>query len=249
MAQSSIITGQYVELTQTPASVGDRLLAGLIDFAILGAYFIAVVLLLGEQLAMLRFNASDLVILAGYFLAFFPVILYFPACEILAKGQSVGKMVMKTRVVTMDGNLPSVSNCLLRWLLYPLDTILTGFLGVVFITFSKYRQRLGDLAAGTIVIKTTSTLFDFNAVNDYNYVQLGYVPTYPEAANLSTRQVDVITRTLYNTDPTRRNELIYKLAVQVQQYLGVQVAGNVYADAFLNTVLNDFYYYSSTIEV
>ena len=39
MAQSSIITGQYVELTQTPASVGDRLIGAIIDLAILVSYF------------------------------------------------------------------------------------------------------------------------------------------------------------------------------------------------------------------
>ena len=43
MAQSSIITGQYVELTQTPASVGDRLIAALIDYAILTTYSTAII--------------------------------------------------------------------------------------------------------------------------------------------------------------------------------------------------------------
>lgn len=249
MAQSSIITGQYVELTQTPASVGDRLIAALIDYAILGAYFVAVILISGNYLEPFINNTSDVILITVYTLIFFPVILYFPACEIFARGQSLGKMVMKTRVVTIEGNSPSVGNCLLRWLLYPLDTFLTGFLGVVFITFGKHRQRLGDLAAGTIVIKTSSTQYDFYSVSDYNYVQQGYVPTYPEAANLSIKQVDVISRTLYTPDYGHRNELLYKLAIQVQQFLGVQVAANVYADAFLMTVLNDFYYYSSTIEV
>ena len=249
MAQSSIITGQYVELTQTPASVGDRLIAAIIDLAILVVYFVAVFLAFGSYLDPFGFKTSDVVLIIIYVLVFFPVILYFPACEIFARGQSLGKMAMKTRVVTLDGNSPSVGSCLLRWLLYPIDTFLTGFLGVVFITFGKYRQRLGDLAAGTIVIKTTSTQYDFFTVNDYNYVQQGYEPTYPEAANLSTKQVDVITRTLYSSDYSRRTELVYKLAVQVQQYLGVQLAGNVYADAFLTTVLNDFYYYSSIVEV
>ncbi len=248
MAQSSIITGQYVELTQTPASVGDRLIAAIIDLAVLGTYFVAVILTFGIDLDPFVANTSDVIVIAIYVLIFFPVILYFPACEILARGQSLGKMVMKTRVVTVDGNSPSVSNCLLRWLLYPVDTFFTGFLGVLFITFGKYRQRLGDLAAGTIVIKTSSAQYDFYSVNDYNYVQQGYEPTYPEAANLSTRQVDVITRTLYNNS-SRYGELVYKLAVQVQQFLGVQVPANMYADVFLRTVLNDFYYYSSTIEV
>lgn len=249
MAQSSIITGQYVEITQTPASVGDRLIAAIIDYAVLGAYFVAVVLGFSNYLITSMYEISDVVFITIYVLMSFPIIFYFPACEILARGQSLGKMAMKIRVVTIDGNSPSIGNCLLRWLIYPIDTFLTGFLGVVFITFGKYRQRLGDLAAGTIVIKTSSSQYDFFSVNDYNYVQQGYEPTYPEAANLSPRQIDVITRTLYNSDSGRRNELVYKLAVQVQQFLGVQVASNVYADAFLMTVVNDFYYYSSSIEV
>ena len=156
---------------------------------------------------------------------------------------------MKTRVVTVDGNAPTVGSSLLRWLLYPVDTVFTGGLGVVFITFGKHRQRLGDLAAGTMVIKTSAARYDFNTINDYSYVQQGYQPTYPEAANLSTKQVDVIQRTLYRSDPRRRGELEYRLAVQVQQFLGVPIAQNLYADVFLKTVLNDFYYYSSTITV
>ena len=145
MAQSSIITGQYVELTQTPASVGDRLIAAIIDLAVICAYYVAVFLAFGSYLDPFGFKTSDVVLIIIYVLVFFPVILYFPACEIFARGQSLGKMAMKTRVVTLDGNSPSVGSCLLRWLLYPIDTFITGFLGLVFILFSKHRQRLGDL--------------------------------------------------------------------------------------------------------
>jgi len=247
MAQSSIITGQYVEITQTPASVGDRMLGALIDVAILMIYStVATIVLLyvGDSLTI-----YDVGLIIALVLIYFPVILYNPLCEIFARGQSVGKMVMKTRVVTTDGNAPTVGSCLLRWLLYPIDTYFTGCLGILFIVFGKHRQRLGDLVAGTMVIKTTSGQYDFFSVNDFNYVQQGYVPTYPEAADLSSRQIDVITRTLYTSDISRRSELTYKLAVQVQQYLGVRVPANIYADVFLKIVLNDFYYYSSTIKV
>ena len=248
MAKSSIITGQYVELTQTPASVGDRLFAALIDYGVIFAYYVVAMMIINHVLDRL-YSASDVFLIACFILISFPVILYYPACEIFANGQSIGKMLMKTRVVTIDGNSPSVGCCLLRWILYPIDTFCTGFLGVVFIIFGKHRQRLGDLAAGTIVVKTTTNQYDFFSVNEYNYVQAGYEPTYPEAANLSTRQVDIITRTLYNSDPVRRDNLIYRLAVQVQKFLDVQLKGSPRADVFLSTVLNDFYYYSSTIEV
>jgi len=248
MAQSSIITGQYVELTQTPASVGDRLIAAIIDYSVLVVYSVAVSLGFMSTLSRLL-GYNDLLLIGCYVVIFFPVIFYFPACEIFANGQSLGKRLMKMRVVMLDGDSPTVGSCLLRWLLYPLDTFLTGFLGALFIIFGKHRQRLGDLAAGTIVTKLTADKYDFFSLTDYNYVHQGYVPTYPEAATLSSRQVDVIQRALYNTSSSRRGELQFRLALQVQQVLGVQVTEKLYADAFLKTVLNDFYYYSSIINV
>lgn len=248
MAQSSIITGQYVELTQTPASVGDRLFAAIIDYAVFFVYSMAVFLLILSQMDWL-YAVGDVVKIICYVLLFFPVICYYPLCEIFARGQSLGKLLMKTRVVTVDGDTPSVGSCLLRWILYPVDTVLTGWLGVAFIIFGKHRRRIGDLAAGTIVIKLNAASYDFMSLQDYNYVQQGYVPTYPEAASLSIRQADVISRTLYNANPVRRGELLYRLAVQVQELLGVQVSQeHRQADVFLNTILNDFYYYTNTEE-
>ena len=248
MAQSSIISGQYVELTLTPASVGDRLFAAIIDYIALIVYSLAAAAF-GYILLDSINSSSDVVTILIYVIIFAPVAFYYPICEIFTNGQSLGKKVMKMRVVSIDGKSPSVGSCFLRWILYLIDTFFTGFLGIVFIVFGKYRQRLGDLAAGTIVIKTTANQYDFFSLYDYNYIQPGYEPTYPEAANLSTRQVDVISRALYNTDPNRRNDLTYRLAVKVQQYLDVQLTESMPADAFLWTVLNDFYHYSSTIEV
>ena len=250
MAQSSIITGHYVELTQTPASVADRLIAAAIDYFLLINYFSVAIMVVLSLINSYPYDETPGVLaIMCYVAIFFPVIFYYPAFEIFANGKSVGKMVMKTRVVSIDGNSPTVGSCLLRWILYPIDTFLTGFLGVVFILFGKYHQRLGDLAAGTVVIKTTSDRYNFNYLYDYSYVHPSYVPSFPEAANLSTRQVDVISRTLYNSDPNRHDELTYKLAVKVQQYLDVQLTRSIPADAFLRTVLNDYYHYSSTIEV
>lgn len=250
MAQSSIITGHYVEVTQTPASVADRLIAAVIDYFLIINYFSAAIVVVMSLINSYSYDETPGVLaICGYVAMFFPVIFYYPAFEIFANGRSVGKMVMKMRVVTIDGNAPSVGSCLLRWILYPIDTFMTGFLGVVFILFSRHRQRLGDLAAGTIVIKTTADRYNFNFLYDYSYVHPGYQPSFPEAANLSSRQVDVISRTLYNSDPNRHDELTFKLAVKVQQYLEVHLTRSLPADVFLRTVLNDYYHYSSTIEV
>ena len=250
MAQSSIITGQYVEVTQTPASVGDRLLAAAIDYFIIMNYLPVAILIVTSLLNSYADDSTpDAITIICYALISLPVIFYYPAFEIFANGRSLGKMMMKTRVVSIDGKSPSVSSCLLRWLLYPLDTFMTFYLGVVFILFGKHRQRIGDLAAGTMVIKTTSERYDFNLLYDYSYVHPGYVPSFPQAANLSTKQVGVISRTLYNSDPKRYEELTYKLALKVQQYLDVKLTTAMPANVFLRIVLNDFYHYSSTIEV
>ena len=59
---------------------------------------------------------------------------------------------MNIRVVKLDGS-PSIGSYLLRWLLFIVDGPLTSGLGIFVILLTKNNQRLGDLAAGTMVIK------------------------------------------------------------------------------------------------
>ena len=109
MAQSSIITGQYVELTQTPASVGDRLFAAIIDYVILIVYFIAISLF-GINILDGFYYTNDVITIACYVAITFPVIFYYPFCEIFAKGQSIGKMAMKTSWEWCSSPLASIVN-------------------------------------------------------------------------------------------------------------------------------------------
>lgn len=246
MAKSKITTGQYVELTQTPASVGDRLLATAIDWMVIWTY--AFLILVFFVFVLDRHISHDIEMVL-YFLLQVPVLLYFPLCEIFTNGQSIGKKTMKTRVVMVDGSTPTIGAYLMRWLLYPIDTFITGGFGLVFVLFSKNAQRLGDLAAGTMVTKINDHYNAFLNLGHFNFVQQGYVPTYPDAANFSMKQVDIITRTLFRSSPENRNELTFRLAGQVQKFLDVQVPRDLPADVFLNTALNDYYYYTSNIEV
>jgi len=63
------------------------------------------------------------------------------------------KRLMNIRVVKSDGSTPSISAYLLRWLLFIIDGPGTGGLGLLVVLLTKNSQRLGDLAAGTMVIK------------------------------------------------------------------------------------------------
>ena len=79
---------------------------------------------------------------------------YFVACELLMQGRSPGKAMFGMRVVR-DGGLPvTLRESVLRNLLRMVDMLPTQyFVGLVSMIFSKEVRRLGDFAAGTIVIR------------------------------------------------------------------------------------------------
>lgn len=240
MANTKIVTGQYVTLSQMPASLGDRVVARLIDYVILIAYSIVVGIIVWDLKLydVMSRNAYVALMLALYF----PVLFYHPVMELLHHGQSIGKTVMHIKVVNDDGTSPTLSGYLLRFLLTPIDIELGG-LGLVSIVLTKKSQRLGDLAAGTMVIKTKTP---YIILPDYSYIVNGYVPTYSEAAELSLNQAELISRVLYYTKGDRY-ELINRLALKIQQSMGILPQSGS-QEQFLYTMLNDYSYYCSTIE-
>jgi len=79
---------------------------------------------------------------------------YFVGCEQLMEGQSPGKAVMGIRVVGRDGAAVGLLASLIRNLLRMVDLFpMTYGVGLVIMMFSTRGQRLGDLAAGTLVVR------------------------------------------------------------------------------------------------
>ena len=107
MAEKSIVTGQYVRICQTPASVGERMLAQLIDWVIQFAYLTTWWFLTTKM-------GVELGTLAIILLILLPVFFYCPLCEILSGGQTFGKRLVKLRVIMADGTLPSPAAYLLK---------------------------------------------------------------------------------------------------------------------------------------
>ena len=248
MAHTSIITGHNVHIRQTPASVGDRLLAQLIDLAIIFGYTFTIIMLLTLVLDKYLIDLPEWAQTWIVFIMLLPPIFYLPACEMFNHGQTFGKAALKTRVVMADGSTPTIGACLLRWMLYPIDVFVTFGLGVVFILFTEKNQRMGDLAAGTIVIKINADENSAVSLTDFYYVQNGYLPTYHEASELNLRQIDVISRTLYSRDAANRDNYIGRLALKVQQTLHVLPQPAMTQEQFLQTIINDFHYYASTLD-
>lgn len=154
-------TPESVELEFTLAGIGNRALALIIDYLLLGLslfLFFTVWAFLSVQLfdfigdiftnsrnlglwLVAIFLFTTFAIYAGYFVLF----------ETLWRGQTPGKRFAKIRVVRDDGRPVGLQQAALRGLLRPFDESL--FIGAFLIMFTRREKRLGDLAAGTIVIQ------------------------------------------------------------------------------------------------
>lgn len=237
MAESTIITGQFVRISQTPASIGERLVAQIIDFLIILLYIYSATFFLFRMLLPVGMH-----MLVFMFVIYLPVLCYHLLCEMFNRGQSPGKRIMKIRVVKADGSTPGISAYVLRWLLFLIDGPLTGGLGVLVILLTKNSQRLGDLAAGTMVIKEKNYRKIQVSLDEFDYLTRDYHPVYPRSSDLSLEQVNLISRTLESGQKDRERRIAL-LSKKVQENLSVTPRDGS-DEKFLRTMLRDYQYYA-----
>jgi uncharacterized RDD family membrane protein YckC len=144
------ITG--VDLTLTLAGPGTRSYAFIIDWHIRvllsGAWLLVAAASLGFHLSW-KSSSALLTILPALVLYF----LYHPIVEIAMRGQTPGKKVAGVRILSRSGGQPSVGALLIRNIFRPIDSLPAFYLlGLVTCIFSAHRVRVGDLAAGTLLV-------------------------------------------------------------------------------------------------
>lgn len=235
MAVSDIITGQFVCIEQTPASAGDRIAARVIDFIAVTAcsFLVFVILNLVSETKLVPDNTLWRVACVLWL----PVIAYTFVCELLFNGQTIGKCAMGIRVVMADGSAPTAGALLLRFVCEIVDIWVCG-VGLVFIICTKHHQRLGDMAAGTMVIRRPGRSARVR-LDEFAYARRGYVVTYAEASRLSPRQAGIVEHALLSARGGSKNvERLGRLAAKVASVLGVKPASD--GRAFLTTVLGDY---------
>ncbi|MFV0417614.1 MAG: RDD family protein [Dysgonomonas sp.] len=148
-------TTQNVTIDYDTAGIGKRLLAYILDwiFIILWVAGWMWVFSIITGMGLRYLYDGDMFSIILIILFAFPVILYDFIFESLNNGQSLGKMILKIRVINVDGTTPSTGSYLIRWLFRLVDFLLTNnFLAVIMVAVTKKSQRLGDLLAGTTVI-------------------------------------------------------------------------------------------------
>jgi len=149
-----IITPTNIEVEYKLAGVGARLAAATIDLLIQYGIIIAVVIMvfsLENWLANLGVPVDS-----GLFAAILIILVfvinfsYFIVNELVTRGQSIGKRAFGLRILRDNGQPIEFTQVLVRGILR--STIDIMYVGFFTIFFSKKHKRLGDMAAGTIVV-------------------------------------------------------------------------------------------------
>ncbi|MBL7950924.1 MAG: RDD family protein [Flavobacteriales bacterium] len=232
MQTIGIETAQNVMVQHEVASVGDRIVAALLDNLVLLAWMF-LLFISGVFTAGLGGDGVAVAILIV--LALLPYMFYDLVCEIAMDGQSIGKRARKIRVVRMDGGQPRIGQYLLRWILRPIDSFY--YLGLVVILINGKGQRLGDLAAGTCVVSLKQRLKLQDTL--MTTVSVDHQVRYPEAIRLSDAQAALIKELLNNTKVGNRAELMRQMAERVSQVIGNADIGPS-PQQFLRYVLQDY---------
>jgi uncharacterized RDD family membrane protein YckC len=149
----TIATPEGVELELRLAGLGSRFTAGLIDFMLKGLLVVATLLLGQLQLGFGEVTAAIL-LAAG---VFFAMVVYDVLFEVRAGGRTPGKRVLGLRVVMADGAAVGLRASAVRNLLRLVEGLPLSYLpAIVTILLTRNNQRLGDLAAGTLVVREPS---------------------------------------------------------------------------------------------
>lgn len=244
MAESTIITGQFVRINQVPASIGERILARFVDAIILFSYIFSTIYVFSE--AGLFDYSGGLSLILFLIVVYLPAFCYSLLWEVFNNGQSPGKRIVNIRVVKADGTVPTLSSYFLRWLLYSVDVTLTGGLGVIVILVTKNNQRLGDLAADTIVVKEKNYKKIQVSLDEFDHLSENYHPVFPQAQDLSLEQVNVINKALDMRHGKERNKHIQQLTEKIRRILSIQPTLTS-DEQLLNTLLRDYQYYAMEI--
>lgn len=235
MSTIRVHTTQNVTLAYEVASVGDRVVASLLDYLLYGVWAMLVALV-ADKLHSGWLTA---------YLILLPTVFYHLACEIFLNGQSIGKKARDIRVMRLDGTPARLGDYFLRWLLRPVEIVLTlGSVAIVTILATGKGQRLGDVLAGTTVLsvrpRARRLLVPEDAVPD------GYQPVFGQAAQLSDRDVALLRQLLSRSLQQGNFLVLHETALKVKDLLGV--TSDLNDEAFLRTILRDHAHLMATAQ-
>lgn len=231
MKKISIRTAQNILIDFRVAPLAHRVLAFFIDLTIIGVSSIIAFVIL------VQIHESLLYLIPVIF------VFYTPASEILMNGQTLGKRIMRIRVVNVNGKEPTVLDFLIRWAFRLVDIYFTlGSLAVIFASTTTRGQRLGGVLSNTLVVSLNSemqlALRDILRIED----RTSYEPQYVEVYRFSEEEMLTVKSLIDRHNKyhnASHNHLIEVSAQRVAQVLGIDSVPENKSE-FLKTVLRDY---------
>lgn len=234
MENIKIETTQNIDIDYNTAGVGYRLLAFIIDLSFLIITLFSFIFIY-ESVLKLSFNTFVVFLISFYLFT------YHFWCEVLFNGQSIGKRIMKIRVVMIDGTSPSIGNYLLRWLLRPIDiSLVGGSVGLLSMILTEKSQRLGDHAAKTTVVR----LDNLEKISNTIFVKLddNYTIRYPEVSKLNDNDIsiarDIIEANKVDDQSERIVNATYYAKEKFAKKMGVEIKETPLH--FFNIIIKDY---------
>jgi uncharacterized RDD family membrane protein YckC len=147
---------------------------------------------------------------------------YFLFFEWLMRGQTPGKKAMKIRVIRDDGTPVTIHEVFVRNVLRLIDFLPFAYgVGVIVMFPSRLSKRLGDIAAGTIVIKESQLDYRANADKKYTLAPVGIGEINAELTLAERRLVTGFLQRRAELLPKARSELAQRLAIPLyEKYRG-----------------------------
>lgn len=182
-------TPERVSFSYAPAGLGSRFVAQFIDllllFVVLAMVSIAAAVA-GAAAGTVNGYGGELVVILWLAAVFVLLLGYFAILEGAWSGRTLGKAAMRLRVVDQRGGPISVSQSVIRNLVRFVDFLPVWYaLGAVVIFANRRNQRLGDLAAGTLVVQEQRAVTFAQLVTVGP--QVGQPPTGPSGHLLQPR--------------------------------------------------------------
>lgn len=239
MDQLTINTTQNVKVSFTQAPLAKRIVASLLDTIFMIIYMIGG-LGVWNYLGLSDYMSDGVDLFILLFFMGIPVIFYSLWSEFFLNGSSLGKKIMKLRVIKIDGYHATFADYLVRWIFRSIDVMIgSGAIAVISVVYTKKGQRLGDLAASTAVVSVKSVVL-FGATI-YEELDHAYEPQYKQVMKLSDHDIRLIKDVLADFKSSRNQQLLIALVEKVESIIGVKSKESSHV-VFIETVLKDYNY-------
>ncbi|MBH1960560.1 MAG: RDD family protein [Flavobacteriia bacterium] len=246
MSLIAINTSQNVNINFNTASIGERIVAFVVDLLIKAAYLLVMyfvffrLLNLGQLLDQFdNWSKRAIVILISM-----PIHIYTLVCESLMEGQTFGKRLMKIKVVKIDGFQASFGDYLIRWFFRLIDVFSnSGIIGLVSMIVSKNNQRLGDIASGTAVISLKSQVNISHTILEN--LKEDYKPVFPQVIALSDNDMRIIKENYQKALKIDDRQVISKLSNKIKEILKLESESIKFTERqFINVIIKDYNFYT-----